>query len=59
MKKAEIVIVAAVLLAAAVFLIVLSYRKDGHMAVLYADKEELGRYILDEDRIIPVTLEEG
>lgn len=60
MKKAEIVIMAAVLLAAAVFLIIFfSWRKDGHMAVLYADREELGRYPLNEDRIIPVTLKEG
>lgn len=59
MKKAEIIIVAVVLLAAAVILIIFGRRKDGYMAVLYADREELGRYSLDEDRVVPVDLEEG
>ena len=59
MKKAEVFILTAVLLAAVVFLIVLRNQKNGHMAVLYADRKEIGRYTLDDDRIIPVMLEDG
>ncbi len=59
MKKADGIIIAAVLIAAAVFLIAAWGRRDGCTAVLYADNVELGRYPLTEDRTIPVELEEG
>lgn len=51
--------IAAVLLAAAAFLIFARVRRDGKTVVLYADKTELGRYPLTDDRVIEVELENG
>lgn len=51
--------IAAVLLAAAAFLIFSWVRRDGRMVVLYADQTELGRYPLTDDRVIEVELENG
>lgn len=59
MKKADGIIIAAVLIAAAVFLIAAWGQRDGRTAVLYADNIELGRYPLTQDITIPVELEKG
>lgn len=59
MKKADGIIIAAVLIAAAVFLIAAWGQKDGQTAVLYAGETELGRYPLTKDRTVRVDLEDG
>lgn len=50
---------AAVLLAAAAFLVMAWGRRDGRTAVLYSDNTELGRYPLAYDRTIRIELEDG
>lgn len=59
MKKADGILIAAVLIAAAVFLIVAWGRQNGQTAVLYADGTEIGRYPLMDERTIRVELEDG
>ncbi|MDE6686304.1 MAG: NusG domain II-containing protein [Lachnospiraceae bacterium] len=59
MKKADGIIVAAVLLVAVILLVMTWGRGNGQIVVLYDDETEIGRYPLMYERTIRVELEDG
>lgn len=59
MKKADGIIIAAVLFVAVFFFAMTWGRGNGQTVVLYDDKTEIGRYPLMYERTIRVELEDG
>lgn len=59
LKKADVILLLAVIVTAAVFFALSFFLKQGEFAVVYIDGEEVGRYALSQDTSVKLTSEGG
>lgn len=59
LKKADVILLLAVIVTAAVFFALSFFLKQGEFVVVYIDGEEVGRYALSQDTSVKLTSEGG